>query len=213
MNAEAWWRLCKAIIAGILVSAAAVISFRYLLPALLPFILAFAAAACIRPCALWCKRRLKIGAGIVSVAMILVIFTLMCFVVYAAGARLVGECGRFLVSVSETAENDSSPIARLGGMIEELGERFPFFREGSGGVIDLYELLSGFVRAGAEKLSAAFAVWVGTLIKCCRRRSFRSAYASSRCFILLSITTARSRLCGIFFREGRTGVRRNGTTE
>ena len=165
MNAEAWWRLCKAIIAGILVSAAAVISFRYLLPALLPFILAFAAAACIRPCALWCKRRLKIGAGIVSVAMILVIFTLMCFVVYAAGARLVGECGRFLVSVSETAENDSSPIARLGGMIEELGERFPFFREGSGGVIDLYELLSGFVRAGAEKLSAAFAVWVGTLIK------------------------------------------------
>lgn len=185
VNGEAWWRLCKTIIAGILISAAAVIAFRYLLPALLPFILAFAAAVCIRPCAQWCKKRLKVGAGVASVTMILVLFTLMCLVVYATGARLVGECGKFLVSISDTAENDSSPIARLGAMIEGLGERFPFLRGSRGGAIDVYELVTGFVRAGAEKLSAAFAVWAGTLIK-----SLPSAlFSIGICFIAMFYLT------------------------
>lgn len=184
MTTEAWWKLCKVIISGILISAAAVIGFKYLLPTLLPFILAIAVSSCIRPCALWCKRRFKIGAGIVSALMILVIFTLVCVIVYSATARLLSECTKFLVNVSKSAGEKGSPISRLGELLGNIGERFSFTGDSDGGV-DLYGILTGVINAGIQKISATFATWAAAFI-----RALPSALLSvGICFIAMLYLT------------------------
>lgn len=185
MNTEAWWNLCKNIIAGILLSIAAVIGFKYILPPLLPFILALVIASFIRPAAVWCKKHLGIGAKPVSVIMILAILFLLCFLIYAAGSRLISECAKFLVNITDNSSSPDSPLYKLAEMAEGIREKLPIKDQGSDEIINLYELATNFIKTGAGKLSSALASYAGNFIK-----SLPSAlFAVGICFIALFYLT------------------------
>lgn len=162
MNTEAWWNLCKTIIAGILIAVAAVIGFRYLLPPLLPFIIALVTASFIRPCATWCKKHLGLGAKPVSVIIILAILSLICLLIWAAGSRLVEESAKFIVNVTESSASPDSPVHRLAEMIESFRERLPLPEDGG---IDLYGIATELIRSGTEKLSGALASGAAAFVK------------------------------------------------
>lgn len=164
MTTEAWWNLCKTIIAGILIGIAAVISFRYLLPPLLPFIFALVAASFIRPAAMWCRHHLGLGAKPVSVILILAILSLLCFAVWALGNRLVEELTKFLVTLSEGTASPDSPVYKITDMVEGLKEKLPL-EESTDGGIDLYGIISEFISSGTAKLSSTLASSVGNFIK------------------------------------------------
>ena len=182
MNTEAWWNLCKTIIAGILISLAAFIGFSYLLPPLFPFIIALVCASLIRPCAAWCKKRLKIGAKAVSLVMILGLFALLCLLLWTAGSRLIEETGKFLVNLSENAASPSSPLHRLTEKIQSLGDKFTPDKAGG---IDFNAIASDFIKNSAAKLSSFAADIAAAFIK-----KLPSAVISTGvCFIALFYLT------------------------
>lgn len=184
MNTEAWWNLCKTIIAGILISLAAVIGFKYLLPPLLPFIVALVISSFIRPAAKWCRRHLGLGAAPVSVIMILGLLVLICLLIWAAGSRLIEETAKFLVSITENSSSPDSPIYRLTKMIEGIREKLPLPDEG-GGTIDLYKITTELLNSGTAKISSVLANGAASFIK-----KLPSAILSSGiCFIALFYLT------------------------
>lgn len=183
MNTEAWWNLCKTIIAGILISLAALIGFRYLLPPLLPFIVALVISSFIRPAAKWCRRRLGLGAAPVSVIMILGLLVLICFLIWAAGSRLIEETAKFLVSITENASSQNSPIYRLTEIFGGIREKLPLPDEG--GTFDLYKITEELLRSGTEKISSALASGAASFIK----RLPSAVLSSGICFIALFYLT------------------------
>ena len=162
MNTEAWWNLCKTIIAGILIAAAAVIGFRYLLPPMLPFIIALVTASFIRPCATWCRRHLGLGAKPVSIIMILAILSLICLLIWAAGSRLIEESAKFLLNLTENSSSPDSPVYRLTKMIESFRDKLPLPEDGG---IDIYGITTELIRSGTEKLSSSLASGAASFIK------------------------------------------------
>lgn len=183
MNTEAWWNLCKTIIAGVLIALAAVISFRYLLPPMFPFIAALVIASFIRPAASWCRKHLGIGAKPVSVLLILGILTLLCWLVWTAGSRLVTECGEFLVKLTENSGDPGSPLYKLTNMADGIREKLPMAKDGEG--MDLYSIVTDFIHSGASKLSSALASGAGGFIKALPSALF----AVGVCFIALFYLT------------------------
>lgn len=182
MKTESWWRLCKIVVSVLLISAVTFLGFRYLLPPLFPFILALVIASFIRPAALWCKRRLGIGAKPVSVIMILLILLLLCLLFWFAGSRLMKECAEFLINLSENAESSDSPISRLSDMGKRLREKLPI-SDGKG--LDLYGIASNFIKSGATSLSSSLASAAGGFIK----KMPSALFATAVCFIALFYLT------------------------
>ncbi len=164
MKTEAWWNLCKTIIAGILIAAAAVIGFKYLLPPLFPFIIALVVSSFIRPAAVWCRKHLGLGSKPVSVIMILGILVLLCLLIWAAGSRLVEETAKFLVNITDNSTSPDSPIYRLMKMIEGIREKLPLPEENES-AIDLYEIATELIRTGTSKISSALASSAASFIK------------------------------------------------
>jgi len=184
MKTETWWKLCKTLTSVILLSAVAVIGFKYLLPPLLPFILALIISSFIRPAAKWCKKHLGLGAKPVSVIIILAILTLLCLLIWATGTRLISECAKFLVNLSENSSSPDSPLSKLTQMAEGLREKLPLDQDEKNG-IDLYKLITELISTGTSKLSSSLATFVGDLIKALPSALF----AFGVCFIALFYLT------------------------
>ena len=178
MKTEAWWNLCKTVIAGILLAIAAVIGFRYLLPPLLPFILALVIASLIRPAAIWCKKHLGIGAKPVSVIMILAILFLLCLLFWTAGSRLIEECGKFLVNISQNASSPDSPIYKLAKIGDELKSKLPLSGEIG---FDPYKIMTDLINNSASALAGA----AGGILK----KLPMALFATLVCFIALFYLT------------------------
>lgn len=162
MKVEAWWSLCKASIAAVLLSAAVFIGFKYLLPPLLPFIAALVISSLIRPVAEWCKKHIGIGAKPISVMIVLALLSLLCFLAWAAGSRLIDEGTKFIITVSEGASSPDSPIGRLTGLTEKLRDSLPISGEGA---VDLTELTLELIRSGTSALTSSLTAAAGALIK------------------------------------------------
>lgn len=178
MNTEAWWNLCKTIIAGILISVAAFIGLEYLLPPLFPFIIALVCASLIRPCAAWCKKHLGIGAKPVSVIMILGLFALLCLLLWTTGSRLVSECAKFLVTLTKDT-GVGSPLQKLTETLDGLKDKLPIGSSESG--VDFYKLAEDFIAQSASKLSSAAADIAAAFIK----KLPSALIATGVCFIAL----------------------------
>lgn len=162
MKAEAWWSLCKASIAVVLLSAAAALGFKYLLPPLLPFIAALVIASLIRPVAEWCKKHIGIGAKPISVIIVLALFSLLCFLAWAAGSRLIDEGTKFIITLSEGASSTDSPIYKLTRLTEKLRDSLPISGEGA---INITEITVELIKSGTAALTSTLTAAAGTFIK------------------------------------------------
>ena len=183
MKTEAWWKLCKAVISGLLITAVSFIGFKYLLPPLFPFILALVIASFIRPASLWCKKKLGIGAKPISVIMILLILTLLCTLFWFTGSRLIKECGEFLVNLSENSGSRDNPLYKLSDMGKRLREKLPI-PEGEDS-LDLYKIVTDLIKNGASSLSSSLAASSGGFIK----KLPSAFFAVAVCFIALFYLT------------------------
>lgn len=83
--------------------------FRFLLPLVVPFLLAWALALLLRPSSSWLarhsrisvnikgkKRVVAIPVGVIGIGELLVMLTLLCIIIYCCGYMLIQEAGMFL---------------------------------------------------------------------------------------------------------------------
>lgn len=94
---EVRWERVAAILISILAGVALLyLFFRYALPLLLPFLLAFAVSLTVRPAAEKISKKTRISRGICSVALLLVVFGIGGWGLWAGSVHLVAELGNLV---------------------------------------------------------------------------------------------------------------------
>ncbi len=134
------------------------LTFKKLLPAALPLILALAVSSAVRPIAKFVGRKsrmpIKLCGGVIVV---LSIFT----IVYASvclGSKLIHELTDFLSGATSDLESENNIIRQLLNFIESFPDRIPFLNKISGSIdSELYDSIYAFLvtalKEGAASLS------------------------------------------------------------
>ena len=152
---EVRWERVAAILVSVLAGAASVyLLFRYVLPLFLPFLLAFAVSALIRPLASRLAGRTRLSRGLCAVLLLLLVFGLGGWGLWLGSVRLLSELGGLVERLlSDGGVLDAMDTIRE--WIEKMGARFPFFLpDGEGGAEELYERVMQMVGDMLSSLAA-----------------------------------------------------------
>lgn len=145
------WERVAAIFISILAGATLLyFFFQYALPLLLPFLLAFAVAALIRPVADKVAARTRLTRGFCSVVLLLAVFGLGGWGLWAGSVRLIAELGNLI----ERLLSDGGILDAMDSLmlrVQEIGARFGFFSEEGGGAQTFYD---GVMRMVGDLLSS-----------------------------------------------------------
>ncbi len=125
---------------------------KFILPPLLPVILAYTAAAIMSPAVTFCHKKLGADMRPVSLVLTVLFLALLCAVTYFAGEKLITEGEEFISRLGESLP-DTLERARAA-----LSDKFPFagkIKLGDGGIAD------SVITEGTKKLTAFLADAVG----------------------------------------------------
>ena len=130
---EIRWERVAAIMISVLAGGALLyLAFRYVLPLLLPFLLAYAVAWLIRPAANKISKRTHLPCGACSVVLLLVVFGLGGYGLWIGSVRLIAELGNLVERLlSDGGIFDAMDSLML--WVEEIGARFGFLSLKEGG--------------------------------------------------------------------------------
>ncbi len=134
----------------------------FLLPVVLPFLIALAVARLAQPLVRFLQRRAALPHWLASGAVVLGLFTLLGLGLWWLAKSVFGELVRFTQALPALLESLAAPLSRLRGWLEELTARAPDFlgdslREGIDGLFEngsvvaekgygaLFSLVSGVV--------------------------------------------------------------------
>lgn len=137
---EVRWERVAAILISVLAGTVSVyLLFRYVLPLFLPFLLAFAVSALIRPVANKLAGRTRLSRGLCAVLLLLLVFGLGGWGLWLGSVRLLSELANLVERLlSEGGMLDAMDAIK--GWIDKMGSRFPLFLPGGeGGAQALYE--------------------------------------------------------------------------
>lgn len=139
MREVRWERVASILISVLAGCALFYWSFQYILPLLLPFLLAYAISWIIRPVACKLSKRTRIPRGIWAMGALLVVFGLGGWGLWLGSVRLLSELGAFVERLlSDGGVLDAMDMIK--GWIDKMGARFPIFLpDGKEGVQALYE--------------------------------------------------------------------------
>ena len=130
---EIRWERVAAILVTVLAGGALLyLSFRYALPLLLPFLLAYGISLLIRPVANKLAFRTHLGRGVCSVILLLLVFGLGGWGLWAGSVRLLSELGNLI----ERLLSDGGIFDAMNSLMlwaEGIGSRFGFFSAGENG--------------------------------------------------------------------------------
>jgi len=143
----------------LVLSAAVILGARFLLPPLLPFLLAWGLAVLLRPAAGFLAARAKIPLRIAAPAVLLSAGTLLSAGLFFAARKLFAESLRLLTHL---ADNADAIIDTIFGAVERFAARFPFlgqFAESD----DLAASISEIVLSALTALSTSIPNLVGKI--------------------------------------------------
>lgn len=130
---EVRWERVAAILISVLVGGALLyLFFRYALPLLLPFLLAFAVSLMIRPLANKIAKKTHLPRGICSIVLLLLVFGLGGWGLWAGSVRLLSELGNLV----ERLLSDGGAFDAIDSLMlwaEGIGARFGLLSSGEEG--------------------------------------------------------------------------------
>jgi sporulation integral membrane protein YtvI len=135
---EIRWERVSAIFVCILSGGAlSYLLFRYALPLILPFLLAYAVSALVRPIANKLARRTRLPRGLCAVLLLLLVFGFGGWGLWAGSVRLIAELGNL---VERLLSDGGVPDAMNSLMLwaENMGARFGFLGAGEGNAQAFY---------------------------------------------------------------------------
>ncbi|MBE6602465.1 MAG: sporulation integral membrane protein YtvI [Ruminococcaceae bacterium] len=160
MRWERWASMLFCIAVGVV---AVVFGIRYLLPILLPFLIAWALSLLIRPLARAVSNRFRVPYKVCAILFLLLFWSGFFFLIFAATERLIWELQRFLdQKLSE--QTLSSFFAADPDYFEMISSRLPFFRRF--GILRerLNAALSSFFSESVSSLATALPRVLGALL-------------------------------------------------
>lgn len=116
---------------------------KYLLIAILPFLIAWGTALMLRPLAKWLAEKSGLPQKLCATALLLVFFLLIGLLLVFTVSRLLSESGRLLERLSAESDKIGKYLAALAERISTLGERLPILRDLS--KIKGLEALDGYI--------------------------------------------------------------------
>ena len=133
--------------------------FKYLLPTMIPVILACMFSSFIRPIVSFVGKKTKMPLKVCGVAVVgLMIFAVGYTAIYL-GMKLIHEASDFLAETVIELERDNNIIRRITDMLKTLPERFPIIRkfssDGTGFSERSYEFMITAAREAVGKLSSS----------------------------------------------------------
>ena len=150
----ALWGVASA--AAVLFSWAAV---KYVLPALLPFLIAYALSLPVRPGAAWLSEKTKIPEKIWAVLLIVSMSALITFLLWRGVDLLVTEAEEMIASAGEMLSDEESVLSRTIGKLTDILRKLS---PAAGG--NLSDTVTGIVTGALSKLSGAAASAAGSII-------------------------------------------------
>ena len=139
-----WERVAAILICVLAGGALLYLIFHYALPLLLPFLLAYAAAWMIRPVANKISKKTHLPRGLCSVVLLLVVFGLGGWGLWAGSVRLIAELGNLV----ERLLSDGGIFDAMDSLMlwaEKIGTRIGFLSMGEGNTQAFYDSIMQMV--------------------------------------------------------------------
>lgn len=143
---EVRWERLAAILVSILAGGALLyLFFRYALPLLLPFLVAFAVSWCIRPLANKVSKKTHLPRGVCATVLLLLVFGFGGWGLWVGSVRLIAELGNFV----QRLLSDGGIFDAMNSLMlwaEGIGARFGLFSAGQeGGAQAFYDSIMQMV--------------------------------------------------------------------
>ncbi len=165
-----WERLCARLVCLFAFVALFVLGFRYLVPILLPFFVAWGISLAVRPLAEKIAGRTRLPRKLCAAVLLVLLLSISVFLLYQSCARLILELRRLLerlltenneigLAVRDSIDFFEAVTSKIGFLRRiRAGERFAIWREKFNGMIA--EMLEGVLRS----LSAELPTFVGRVL-------------------------------------------------
>jgi len=157
---------------------------KYLLVAILPFLIAWATALLLRPLAKWLAEKSGLPQKLCATLLLILVFLLIGLLLIFTVNRLLAESGRLLEKLSLDSDRIGAYLSALAERLSTLGERLPILRELSKirGLEALDGYLDNLLSELVKSLTSAITTRIPTLIG-----SFIAALPSFLLFFVISV--------------------------
>ena len=144
MKEICWERVAAILICILSGGAVAYLTFRYALPLMLPFLVAYVVSCLVRPAANKFASRTHLPRGLCAAVLLLLVFGLGGWGIWAGGVRLIAELGNLV----ERLLSDGGMLDAMDSLMlwaEEIGTRFGFLGVEEGGTQAFYDAIMQMV--------------------------------------------------------------------
>ncbi len=179
------WQKLASMLFCILFAIASLLFFgKYLLIAILPFLIAWGAALLLRPPAKWLSEKCGLPQKLCATVLLLLIFLLIGLLLVFTVNRLLAESGRLLERLSAESDRIGTYLSALAERLKNLRETLPILRDFA--KIEGLEALDGYLDSllseTVKGLTSALTTKIPTLIG-----RFISALPSFLLFFVISV--------------------------
>ncbi len=185
MNVKIDWQKLASMLFCILIAALAVFLIgKYVLIAILPFLIAWSTALLLRPLAKYFSEKSGIGQNLCALFLLILLFILLGLLLVLTVNRLLAESGKLLVRLSAESDRIGAYLSSLIERLEDLGTKIPILHELSrlNGLEALGDYMDTLLTEMAKGLTSAVTTKVPGLIA-----GFISSIPSFLLFFVISV--------------------------
>ena len=198
MKEVRWERVAAILICVVAGVALAYLFLQYVLPILLPFLLAYGIAMLIRPVANEISKSTHLGRGLCSVFLLLVIFGLGGWGLWVGSVKLITELGNLV----ERLLSDGGILDAIDSLMlwaEGIGARFGFFGSGEeGGAQAFYDAVMQMVGNVLSSLASRLPELAGNVFSALPSILFFLVVSVVACFYFCTDGVSITRTLGSF---------------
>ena len=185
MNLRLDWQRLASMLFCILIAVLAVFLIgKYVLIAVLPFLIAWSTALLLRPLAKYLSEKSGIGQNLCALFLLILLFLLLGLLLVLIVNRLLAESGKLLVRLSEESDKISAYLGTLIDRLEAFGTKIPILHELSrlNGLEALGDYMDTLLTEIAKSLTTAVTTKLPGLIA-----GFISSLPSFLLFFVISV--------------------------
>lgn len=179
-----WQRLASMLFCLLFIGAVLLFVGKYLLFAILPFLIAWGMALLLRPPAKWLAEKLGLPKKLCAVTLLLLVFFLIGLLLVFTVNRLLFESGRLLERLSAESDRIGAYLSALAERLQNLSRTLPILRDFAKieGLEALDDYLNSLLSETVKSLTSALTTKIPRLIG-----SFISALPSFLLFFVISV--------------------------
>ena len=144
-------KLGYTLLIGIIIAACLVAAFKYLLPVVLPFVVAWFVAMLLQPIINFLDKKVKIPKAISVIVLVLLTVFLLVWAIYAIVVRASTELLSLTQSLAKAFESFSSDTSSIDAFIAKLNDLVPFIDFGDS-LRNIWDNLDSYIAEGLKNL-------------------------------------------------------------